>query len=132
MPNRPAPYQLLVLLAAAAMLACASAGSGAARPGSNVLTAADMADFRSENVYSILQRLRPDYLRGNARGATSLGGGLQKGTVVYVDRVRYGTTDVLRTLSGAKVREVRYYTATEAAMALGTNNSAPVIAVTTQ
>lgn len=116
----------LVALAAAAVLAlgCASAGggTGSTRGSRDVLTQEQLADASVSTAFEAVQRLRSSWLR--PRGAGTLW--------VYVDGVRAGNVDHLRTMSTSGIIEIRYVSATDATMRWGTGHTAGAIEVITR
>jgi hypothetical protein len=127
---------------ATAMLAlaigCASGGaSGGTAPGprqnSNLISTEEITDAAAANAYDLIQRLRPNFLR--TRGAVH---GTPNGTtnkieyvdlVVYLNENRLGGTDQLRQISTSDIREIRYFSASEATTKWGTGHSAGAIQI---
>lgn len=96
----------------------------------NVLTAAELASMPGETLYEGIQRLRPEFLRG--RGQLSIEDPSGSLPVVYLDGMRVGGLDVLRTIRVAEVHEVRFYSAADATTRYGTGHPGGVIAVMTR
>ena len=133
-PNRLAVALSLALAASA----CASkskgpaagATSAAPRPQSaapDLLTQAEVQATPVSNMYDLVNRLRPNWLR-QQQGTASIGGGTVRGRVivVYYDNVRVGSLDALRTLTTSGVKGVRDDDASRAATGLGDPGPAPV------
>ncbi len=95
----------------------------------NVLTADELQRVPVETVYDSIQRLRPEFLR--ARGQVSLESRTASLPVVYVDDIRLGGPDALRTVRIADVHEIRYLSASDATTRYGTGHPGGVIAVVT-
>ena len=92
----------------------------------NVLTGEQLAETQQTTVFDALRRLRPQWLR--ARGAARVSGNLT--VSVFMGRQRMGNVDFLRTLDPQAVRELRFYTASEATTMFGIDNEGGVIAIT--
>jgi hypothetical protein len=118
---------LLVVLAVAG---CASGGGGAATRGSaNRITAEEMAEHASLDLYAVVQRLRPRWLQ--VRGATSVQG--RAAIAVILDGVRQqGSIELLRGLRASDIREVRFLGARDATTRYGTDMTAGAIEVFTK
>lgn len=96
----------------------------------NVLTAAELQGVPVETVYDAIQRLRPEFLR--SRGQVSLENPSASLPVVYLDDIRLGGPDALRTIRVSDVHEIRYLSASDATTRYGTGHAGGVIAVTTR
>lgn len=123
---------LAPVLALAALLGgCASSGGGGSSGGgnSNVITQQQISDLESLDVYAIVQRLRPRWLQ--VRGMSSAQGQAQ--IAVIVDSVRQqGSIELLRSMRGLDVRELRYLNARDATTRYGTDMTAGAIEVFTR
>lgn len=126
----------IVLAAAAAILAgCASSGgtagqqAGAARSRTsrNIITEEELAGATEGDLYSVIQRLRPNFLV--TRGPTTMLGGTG-GIVVYLDENRLGDVSTLRQISVSDVKQIQFLSATEATQRYGTGTPNGVILVT--
>jgi hypothetical protein len=78
-----------------------------------------------DNLFDALQRLRPGFLRARSTGSNT-----NAYPVVYVDGMRRGGIDFLRSISSNSVQEVRYLSAIDATTRYGLNIEAGVIQVT--
>lgn len=118
-------------------LACAGGSSGSSgttaprpqRGAANFISNAEIeaAGVDANSAYDLVERLRPTMLR--ARNLTA-GSGVQNfAPVVYVEDVRLGDIDQLRTVMRATVYEIRFINATDATTRWGTGHSAGVIQV---
>ena len=115
-------------LAIAMTLSCASATQTSSRRSRNVLTAEDFQGQSERNLYDLISRLRPNWLRPQ-------GGVLATGTtpvVVYVDNVRFGGVAVLADMPLQEVEQVRFVDGTDAATRYGMNTDGGVIEVITR
>lgn len=77
------------------------------------------------NVYEIVRRLRPGWL--SSRGIPSTRG--TDGILVYVDNVRYGTIDMLQSMSVSTIEEIWFIDALRATQRWGTGHPHGVIHV---
>ena len=119
----------LYLIALAALIGCASAGSGSSAPrrDPNLITAEDIAGIPATNAYEAIERLRPLVLRN--RGKTSINTPNTQFPTVYVDGVRYGDLNSLRSILAIHVLEIRSYNGAEAGARFGLQTTAGVIEV---
>lgn len=125
-------------LLASAMLSlavgCASSGgSSVARQNQNVISSEEITASSATNAYEVIQKLRPNFLRtrGAVHGAP-VGGANNIETVdlvVYLNENRLGGSDQLRQISTTEIREIRYYSASEATTKWGTGHSAGAIQI---
>lgn len=120
---------VLALAFALTLSACASGGSSGPRRSSTRITAEEFEDFAQQDVYSIVQRLRPQWLvvraPASAQGRATIS--------VVIDGVRQsGSTETLRSLRGSDVEELRYINARDATTRYGTDNTAGAIEVITK
>ncbi len=146
---------LAAALGTAALSACATSGasgtsgtaSAAPSRGSRYLiTEQDLANSKADNLYDAIQKLRPEFLRGDQNGivgqtdptGTPSGGSisLQHDAVVpvsvYRNNVRLDGVDDLKHMLPSEVKEVRFLKSTDAQIRLGTDNAAGAILVTTK
>src|SRR5262245_19800166 len=89
----------------------------------NVITHEEIVESGAQNALQAIKRLRPNWLA--SRGAASLTGGGSKetGLGVYVDGVRRGQGyPELEIIALVQVKELRYYSAEEAVVTLGSEN----------
>lgn len=94
------------------------------------------------NAEDIIRRLRPKFLQvrpsqslmgsaSNAGGAASASRTTQAVSIkVYVNNVRRGSTEVLRTLPAVSVTEIRYLNSSEATSRFGMDHEAGAILIT--
>lgn len=117
----------LYLLAAAAVVGCASTGAnpGVARQSASVLTAEEMSQAHADatTAYDAIARLRPNWLA--PKGPTS--GYYNAGTnyaVVFVDGQHYGDINSLKNIAGYNVGTLHYYDVTQAGAKFGIKGGA--------
>ena len=98
--------------------------------GSDALGCGEIGSARVDNAYEAVIRFRPEFLRPRgAAAATEADGGAP---VVYVDDVRQGGPEMLRTIPVAAIVEIRYLSATAASDRFGPLYPGGVIAVRTR
>ncbi|HZK78078.1 MAG TPA: hypothetical protein VFC35_04160 [Gemmatimonadaceae bacterium] len=81
-------------------------------------------------VYDLIAQLRPEYLR--SRGSNSLRDLTPPTAVVYVDNVKYGTLDQLRSMSVEHVSQIQYLSASNATTRFGMDHGGGAILITTR
>jgi hypothetical protein len=108
--------------------ACASRGAAAPPPAGDGITAAEIEKIPAASAFDVIQRLRPEFLRSRARipGGTAESGA----PLVYVDGIRAGGLDVLRTIAARDVHEIRRLSAPDATTRYGPGHSSGVIEIT--
>jgi hypothetical protein len=103
----------LVMTSVAISTACATAPGrknvGHTRPASHssseVVTSEELSTLGVQTLYDAIQRLRPEYFRTSPPTFASPRGTL---TVVYINGVRMGGMDAMRSITSGSVHEVRY------------------------
>lgn len=119
-----------LLVAAALLLACGTATSGTSsrvttrESAPDYITSVEVAATPVANVYDLISRLRPHWLRtqtGSIRSNTR-----SQVIAVYLDDTRIGDIRSLRTLSTSGVASLRYYDAVRAATVLRNPGSDPI------
>lgn len=119
------------------ILVCAATAACAGRPGSSggtergdadIITAAEMDASGHSDVLSLVQSLRPRWLR--VRGASSIAG--RETVKVYLDGSRLGGPESLRQLSTHSIGSVRYLDGLDATQRWGLDHGAGAIVVSTQ
>jgi hypothetical protein len=123
--------RILLPVAAAMFLACASAPSGS-RTDNKVLTRDEIAQSGlSGSAYDVISRLRPGFLV--SRGQNTINGSpTAQWPNIYLDGVPYGDINTLKTLDSGQIAEIRLYQAWEAQTKFGMGNNGGVIAITTR
>jgi hypothetical protein len=139
----PVPYYamrlpFLVLPAVAWMAACASSAArtdAAAtaqqqpRTTMNVLTLQELSASTSPNAYEIVRELRPYWLR--PRGQVSPRNPMPE-IAVYLDDIRIGNISELQRIPRTTIKEMRYYSASDATNKWGTGHARGAIAIVTK
>lgn len=122
------------------LAACASTGGPANSSGDrNIITADDVASVpQATNAYDVINRLRPFWLTQNGPRSLSNGGGNQVadvgsvGTVVFIDGVKAGDLEQLKSINASAITQIRFLDASEATAIHGTGFMYGAIEVTTR
>ncbi len=97
------------------------------RRSANVITAEELAAVPEGDLYTAIQRLRPNFLM--SRGSTSIN--MPTGVQVFIDNnSRLGDVSALRQLQVSDVKEVQFFPASEATQRFGTGVPNGAILVT--
>jgi len=127
MRRRNGRIAVLMLCIVTAACSARGAGSGTTRTDVNTITAAEMAASGHADAYSLVQSLRPQWLR--VRGASSIA---SRETVrVYLDGSLLGGPDHLRQLSTHSINSLRYLDGLEASQRWGLDHGGGAIMVST-
>jgi len=81
-------------------------------------------------VYDLIAQLRPEYLR--SRGSNTLRNLTPPTAIVYLDGVKYGSLDQLRSMSADHISQVQYLSASNATTRFGMDHTGGAILVTTK
>ncbi len=122
---------------AAASTTGAGAEAQAARPARGTLNLIPNAEVEAAggdilNAYELVSRLRPSMMRYRNQTAGTTSSGEVTGPVAYVDDVRLGALELLRTVMRASVKEIRFISPTDATTRWGTGHSNGVVQVITK
>jgi len=121
---------VLVLVLAGVLAACggqaATGGTAAPRQSRDVITREQIDQMPVSSAYEVVQRMRPEYLRD--RSANSALNRIY--AVVYVDGIRRGLPDALRSIPANDVQEIRFINAIDAQQRYGPDHTGGVIEVT--
>lgn len=129
--NRPLA-QRLVFFFSALLCGCASGAVQSDREGSidlDRLTRDDISTVSEGNAYELVQRLRPNWLAryGPPDLADPTGQGSQP--VVFLGEVYYGPLNSLSEIEPNDIREMRFWSASDATTRFGTGYMAGIIQV---
>jgi hypothetical protein len=118
---------LLALVLAGA--ACGGRSAAPERPShSRVLTYEQIHTYNASNALDLIRALRPVWLQ--KRGQQSLN--FEGDIMVYLDNVRYGTVQVLRSIPTTGITRIEYFDASAATQRWGTGHSHGAIAISTR
>lgn len=113
--------------------ACGPTTQRAPRPiyDRNYLPRAELATRSTDNMYSLVSSLRPNWLQTplRAAGVTSPAAGP---VTVWVDGKEFGPADMMKSISSDAVEYARYYSTTEAQSKYGLRVISPVIDITSR
>lgn len=121
----------LVVLLSAGLAACASGGGGQASRagGGDLLTAEEMAEWASQDLFDVVRRLRPRWLQSRAP-ATAQG---RQSLAIILDGVRQdGGPEVLRSFRAGEIGSVQYMNARDATTRYGTDMTGGALIVLTK
>lgn len=125
--SRLAGLALLCVLAAGCGGATAG-GGGTPRGDANVITAAEIDGAGHADALSLVQSLRPRWLR--VRGASTVAG--SETVKVYLDGSLLGSPQTLRQISTQSIGSLRYLTGLEATQRYGLDHGAGAIVASTR
>ena len=125
----------LSVLIAAAVLACASAGSGSSGTSvdpsnPNIITAAQISASQQSNAYDVVSRLRPNFLK--SRGRTTVYAQGSDYATVFLDGQPFGDLSSLRNISASQIRSIKFIRGTDAVTTYGMQYGAGVIDISTK
>jgi hypothetical protein len=134
-------HSSIKLLAMVALAACSSsnaaekastpagptpAATAPGRPSRDLITRAQIDATPSQDAFELVQRLRPEYLRERGQSSITRGPALP---VVYMDGVRRGGPEMLKTIRSSEIEEIRFISATDATTRWGTEHTAGAIEI---
>lgn len=112
---------VLLLTVGAGVPGCASSGGGSSVSGrQDVLTAEQMSSVNTSNLYEIVERLRPRWLRVRDVGSLSGQGG--RGIAVVRGGAVLGGVEVLRSMGPDGILELRYKDGEAASILVGSRD----------
>lgn len=126
---------ILLVGALATSFACATAGTTATdgttatavRHDPNLISGEELATSNGANAYEVISRLRPSFLR--SRGTTTVMTTGSDYAAVYLDSQKYGDLSSLRSIPTSQIKEIRYYSGSEAIGRFGSMLGGGVIQV---
>jgi hypothetical protein len=124
--NVASTVMIAMLLATAA--GCSSSPRNGAQPNPRLLTAEEMLQSGYSDAFSVVQSLRPQWLR--VRGVTSIAN--PEAVRVYLDGSLMGGLDHLRSISIRSISSIRYLDGLEATNRWGLDHGMGAIVVTTR
>jgi hypothetical protein len=107
------------VLALAAALACASSGTaGTAVPRDpTLITEQEIATSAESNLYDVVSRLRPMFLK--TRGQSTINSGGTEYASVFLDGQYFGELGSLRNIVATQIHEIRYLSGPDAVSRYG-------------
>jgi hypothetical protein len=125
----------LSILAAATVMACATAGAGGSGTtvdanSPNVITGDQITASAQTNAYDVVSRLRPNFLK--SRGRTTVYGQGSDYATVFLDGQSYGDLSSLRNIAASQISSIHFIRGTDAVTTHGMQYGAGVIDVRTK
>lgn len=117
-------------LLVATLAACGVSGPTPPRGQRSIITAEEIASLNVSSAWEAIQHLRPDFLR--SRGTVSIRNPNAQYPVVYVNGMRAGGLDELRSVRAGDVQNIRFISASDATTRWGTGHAGGVIEITTK
>ena len=110
------PFFVLTLAAA---LACASSGTAGTtvRREPNLITEQEIAASNESNVFDVVNRLRPMFLK--TRGRSTINAGGSEYASVFLDGQYFGELGSLRNIVASQIHEIRYLNGPDAVSKYG-------------
>jgi hypothetical protein len=108
--------------------ACAANPEGSVRGSGDIMSREEILAANRGNLYEVIEMSRPQWLRMRSEQSVTRNGGI----LVYMDDVRYGDLNSLRTIPARDIQQVRRYNATAASQRWGPGHSEGVIAISTR
>jgi predicted RNA-binding protein with PUA domain len=93
-----------------------------------LITMQEVRDTRAQNVYDVIQFLRPSWLQ--QRGPSTFGA--EGGVAVYLNRIRLPGVEALREIESGAVTYIRYFDPMAAQFRFGLSNVQGAIQVVTE
>jgi hypothetical protein len=122
---------ILFVGALAASIACATAGSTpGGRHDPNVISEQEVASSNASNAYDVIITARPSFLKTRGHSTITLPG--SDYATVYVNSQQYGDVTSLRTIAVDQIKEIRYFSASEAVTKFGSQSGSGVIQIITK
>jgi hypothetical protein len=117
--------RILTIAALVLATACGARTQSPARGPNNVVTQDEIATVPADNAYDAIEHLRPQFLRPHVTGSRR-----PAYAVVFIDGVRRGGPEILRSIAAKTVAQVRYLTSADATTRYGLDIEGGVIEVT--
>lgn len=121
--NRRQGLAVLALMLASACHRHAGVEQGPAA--SNVITFDEIVAANASNVYDLIVRIRPEYLRD--RGAVSILTKKRARAMVFLNDQEYGELETMRNLPADRIGEVHYFSGSDAVARFGSQYGGGVI-----
>jgi hypothetical protein len=110
------PFFVLTLAAALACASSGTAGTGVRRD-PNLITEQEIATSAESNLYDVVSRLRPMFLK--TRGRSTINSGGTEYASVFLDGQYFGELGSLRNIVATQIHEIRYLSGPDAVSRYG-------------
>lgn len=120
-------WRHLLRLSLILLVTACSTMAGQRRGNSDVLSREEILTSSASTAYELIQQLRPQFLR--SRGSLSVQDPRPAYPVVYVNEMRHGDLESLRTILIDEIAEIRFIGAADATTRWGTGHAAGVIQI---
>jgi hypothetical protein len=110
------PFFVLTLAAALACASSGTAGTGVRRD-PNLITEQEIATSAESNVYDVVSRLRPMFLK--TRGRSTINSGGSEYASVFLDGQYFGELGSMRNIVATQIHEIRYLSGPDAVSRYG-------------
>lgn len=110
------PFFVLTLAAALACASSGTAGTGVRRD-PNLITEQEIATSAESNVYDVVSRLRPMFLK--TRGRSTINSGGSEYASVFLDGQYFGELGSMRNIVSTQIHEIRYLSGPDAVSRYG-------------
>lgn len=126
---------VVAVIAVSGLSACASSGTASGGTGSSTgarassrdkVTSEEIMSTPGSTAYDLVYHLRPDWLRSRGT-ATMVGGSQSQSTLVYLDGVKMGGLEALRTINSRGIQSIEWIPGNKAAMVLSDVGSAAIV-----
>ncbi len=126
-------HRALVCTSLVVSVTCASSTqTGEPRPSRSVITADQVAaeDLQGATAWEVVERFHSDWLLGSP--PTSPNDPPRLYPVIYVDDIRMGDLETLRTVPGGDIRDIRLIAPRDAIFRYGVGHDGGIIAIRTK
>lgn len=106
-----------------------SAAEAQGRRSRNLITAEEIAKASAADAYDLIRELRPAWF--SSRGVVS-GDAYAGGIVIYLDGIKQNSVDDLKAIAVERIKEARFYNASDATTRFGTGHPSGAIEITTK
>ncbi len=95
----------------------------------NLITAEEIAKASAADAYDLIRELRPAWF--SSRGVVS-GDAYAGGIVIYLDGIKQNSVDDLKAIAVERIKEARFYSASDATTRFGTGHPSGAIEITSK
>lgn len=95
----------------------------------NLITSEEIAKASAADAYDLIRELRPTWF--SSRGVVS-GDAYAGGIVIYLDGIKQNSVDDIKAIAVERIKEARFYNASDATTRFGTGHPSGAIEITTK